>query len=172
MIRTLLVDDDALTLELHRSYLERLDGFEVAGECTGARAAVSAVLDQPASQVGTVDEAELVRERAIEAHFLPQPAARRGGEIFTGARVSATGIGPDAGRMVLAFRPPLEQQVVPLYYDRDEQLIPHGWVDRMKHALCVAGQRFTARRMVEEYVCRHYTPAIRGELDGDDPPTA
>lgn len=50
MIRTLLVDDDALTLELHRSYLERLDGFEVAGECTGARAAVSAVLDQPASR--------------------------------------------------------------------------------------------------------------------------
>ncbi len=49
MIRTLLVDDDALTLELHRSYLERLDGFEVAGECTGARAAVRAVLDQPAA---------------------------------------------------------------------------------------------------------------------------
>ncbi len=44
MIRTLLVDDDALTLELHRSYLERLDGFEVGGECTGARAAVAAVL--------------------------------------------------------------------------------------------------------------------------------
>ncbi|GAT72852.1 response regulator [Microbacterium hydrocarbonoxydans] len=50
MIRTLLVDDDALTLELHRSYLERLDGFEVAGECTGARAAVAAVLDQPATR--------------------------------------------------------------------------------------------------------------------------
>ncbi|MBO0979553.1 response regulator [Microbacterium sp. SD291] len=50
MIRTLIVDDDALTLELHRTYLERLDGFEVAGECTGARAAVTAVLDQPASR--------------------------------------------------------------------------------------------------------------------------
>lgn len=47
MIRTLIVDDDALTLELHRSYLERLDGFLVAGECTGARAAVRAVLDAP-----------------------------------------------------------------------------------------------------------------------------
>lgn len=47
MIRTLIVDDDALTLELHRSYLERIDGFVVAGESTRARAAVSAVLEQP-----------------------------------------------------------------------------------------------------------------------------
>lgn len=47
MIRTLIVDDDALTLELHRSYLERIDGFIVGGECTGARAALTAVLDQP-----------------------------------------------------------------------------------------------------------------------------
>ncbi|MBT2485586.1 MULTISPECIES: response regulator [unclassified Microbacterium] len=46
MIRTLLVDDDPLTLELHRDYLARLEGFAVAGECTGARAAVSAVLDR------------------------------------------------------------------------------------------------------------------------------
>lgn len=47
MIRTLIVDDDALTLELHRSYVERLEGFVVGGECTGARAALAAVLDQP-----------------------------------------------------------------------------------------------------------------------------
>ncbi|CAN7289959.1 response regulator [Microbacterium foliorum] len=47
MIRTLIVDDDALTLELHRSYLERIDGFVVGGECTGARAALAAVLEQP-----------------------------------------------------------------------------------------------------------------------------
>lgn len=47
MIRTLIVDDDALTLELHRDYLARLDGFEVTGECTGARAAMTAVLERP-----------------------------------------------------------------------------------------------------------------------------
>lgn len=46
MIRTLIVDDDALTIELHRSYLQRIDGFVVAGECAGARAALSAVLDR------------------------------------------------------------------------------------------------------------------------------
>lgn len=45
MIGVLLVDDDALTLELHRTYVERLEGFGVVGECTGARAAVTALLD-------------------------------------------------------------------------------------------------------------------------------
>ncbi|PRB19093.1 response regulator [Microbacterium sp. MYb62] len=47
MIRTLIVDDDALTLELHRDYLARLDGFVAAGECTGARAALTAMVDRP-----------------------------------------------------------------------------------------------------------------------------
>jgi response regulator of citrate/malate metabolism len=50
MIQVLLVDDDALTLELHRSYLERLDGFRVVAECTGARAAVSAILERPPAE--------------------------------------------------------------------------------------------------------------------------
>lgn len=47
MIRVLLVDDEVLTLELHRSFIARLDGFEVAGECTGAHAAITAVLSHP-----------------------------------------------------------------------------------------------------------------------------
>ena len=50
MISVLLVDDDALTLELHRTYLERLDGFRVVAECTGARAAVSAILERPPAE--------------------------------------------------------------------------------------------------------------------------
>lgn len=50
MIRTLLVDDDALTMELHRSYLARMSRFELAGECTSARAAMTAVLERPGAQ--------------------------------------------------------------------------------------------------------------------------
>ncbi|WP_137846026.1 response regulator [Microbacterium sp. 2FI] len=46
MIGVLLVDDDALTLELHRTYVERLEGFRVIAECTGARAAISAVIER------------------------------------------------------------------------------------------------------------------------------
>lgn len=47
MIGVLLVDDEALTLELHRAFVERVPDFTVVAECTGARAAIAAVLDSP-----------------------------------------------------------------------------------------------------------------------------
>ncbi|HYK82208.1 MAG TPA: alpha-glucan family phosphorylase [Gemmatimonadales bacterium] len=66
----------------------------------------------------------------------------------------------------------LEDEVVPLFYTRTAGDVPVGWVEKMKHALRVAGQRFTARRMVQQYVTEHYVPAIKGQLPPDDPPTA
>jgi starch phosphorylase len=63
----------------------------------------------------------------------------------------------------------LEEQVVPLFYARDARNIPLGWVDRMRHALRVAGERFTAQRMVRQYVSEHYVVAARGDVPGDPP---
>jgi starch phosphorylase len=65
----------------------------------------------------------------------------------------------------------LEKEIVPLYYQRDERGVPRGWTGRMKHALRTSGSRFTARRMVREYVRQSYAPAMRGEMNGDEPPT-
>ena len=50
MIGVLLVDDEALTLDLHREYVERLDGFRVVAECSSARAALRALLDSPVAE--------------------------------------------------------------------------------------------------------------------------
>ncbi|HET9465838.1 MAG TPA: alpha-glucan family phosphorylase [Gemmatimonadales bacterium] len=66
----------------------------------------------------------------------------------------------------------LEDQIVPLYYTRNAQGVPLGWVEKMRHALRLAGSRFTARRMLRDYVQEYYAPAIHGEASGDDPPTA
>ncbi len=66
----------------------------------------------------------------------------------------------------------LEEQIVPLYYTRNAQEVPLGWVEKMRHALRLAGSRFTARRMLQDYVQEYYAPAIYGEASGDDPPTA
>jgi starch phosphorylase len=66
----------------------------------------------------------------------------------------------------------LEEQVVPLFYTRDERGVPVGWVEKMKHAIRVAGERFTAQRMVQQYTTQYYVPAMRGEDIKDDPPTA
>ncbi len=66
----------------------------------------------------------------------------------------------------------LEEQIVPLYYQRDARGLPAGWLARMKQALKVCGGRFTARRMVQQYVRDYYVPAAQGLAPGDDPPFA
>lgn len=66
----------------------------------------------------------------------------------------------------------LEQEVVPKFYDRDSNDLPRRWLLTMKHAMRVAGQQFTARRMVEQYARGYYAPSILGDLLPDDPPTA
>jgi response regulator of citrate/malate metabolism len=48
MIRTLIVDDDPMTASIHRSYVERVPGFEAIGEAhTGAAALESARALEP-----------------------------------------------------------------------------------------------------------------------------
>src|SRR3989441_425738 len=66
----------------------------------------------------------------------------------------------------------LETRGVPLFYDRDARGVPRGWGEKMKHAIRPAGARFTAQRMVREYLTEYYLPAMRGEPSADDPPTA
>ncbi len=65
----------------------------------------------------------------------------------------------------------LEEQVVPLYYQHDERGVPHGWIQKMKNAIRVAGQQYTSGRMVRQYAEQAYVPAMLGNLAPDDPPT-
>lgn len=53
----------------------------------------------------------------------------------------------------------LENEVVPLYYDRDASGTPHRWIQRMKWAMQSLGWRFNADRMVKDYACGLYLPA-------------
>jgi starch phosphorylase len=50
----------------------------------------------------------------------------------------------------------LENSVIPLYYDRDEDGLPRGWIERMKRAIRTLGWRFNADRMVIDYVNEAY----------------
>ena len=52
----------------------------------------------------------------------------------------------------------LEQQVVPLFYDRGDDGIPHGWLAMVKRSLRTNGPRFSAARMVEDYASSIYPP--------------
>jgi starch phosphorylase len=52
----------------------------------------------------------------------------------------------------------LEHQVIPLFYDRGDDGIPHRWLAMVKRSLRTNGPRFSAARMVEEYAGRIYPP--------------
>jgi starch phosphorylase len=54
----------------------------------------------------------------------------------------------------------LEEDVVPAFYERDTAGVPHRWMAIVKQAIRTVAPRFSARRMVKEYVQRMYAPAI------------
>jgi starch phosphorylase len=55
----------------------------------------------------------------------------------------------------------LEREVVPLYFDRGLDGIPHNWVAVMKEAIRTVAPQFSMRRMIKEYVADMYVPALR-----------
>ena len=67
-----------------------------------------------------------------------------------------------------ALRHTLIDQVIPLYYDRDEDGVPRGWTARMKRAIRTLGWRFNADRMVMDYVRLCYVPAAGGRSSDMD----
>lgn len=56
----------------------------------------------------------------------------------------------------------LRDEVIPLYYERDRDGLPRGWIVRMKRAIRTLGWRFSADRMVMDYVLNAYIPAAGG----------
>jgi glycogen phosphorylase len=53
----------------------------------------------------------------------------------------------------------LAKSVSPLFYERDADGIPQGWVERIRHTLRSLGPKVQAERMVREYVTALYVPA-------------
>ena len=58
----------------------------------------------------------------------------------------------------------LADEIVPCFYERNEQGLPAQWIARMRQAITELTPRFSTARMVREYTERFYMPAARGEL--------
>ena len=54
----------------------------------------------------------------------------------------------------------LEEEIVPAFYDRGADHVPHRWMEFVKEAIRTVAPRFSARRMVKEYAVRMYAPAL------------
>jgi starch phosphorylase len=52
----------------------------------------------------------------------------------------------------------LEDELVPMYYERDSRGIPREWCQLMKEAIRSTAAPFSARRMVKEYCRKIYCP--------------
>ncbi len=61
----------------------------------------------------------------------------------------------------LALYELLEEEIVPLYYDRDLNNIPHGWVQVAKESMATLIPQFTSERMLSEYIDKYYKKALR-----------
>ncbi|MBX3411633.1 MAG: alpha-glucan family phosphorylase [Pirellulales bacterium] len=56
----------------------------------------------------------------------------------------------------------LETKIIPLYYDRDIDGLPRGWIKMMMNSISSLAWRFSAHRMVMDYVRSAYLPAAGG----------
>ncbi len=56
----------------------------------------------------------------------------------------------------------LHNELIPLYYQRDRDGLPRGWIKRMKRTIRTLGWRFNADRMVMDYTQKCYIPAAGG----------
>ncbi len=52
----------------------------------------------------------------------------------------------------------LENEIVPLYYERNENGIPVGWVRMMKNSIISLTPKFSTNRMLEDYTVEFYNP--------------
>jgi starch phosphorylase len=57
----------------------------------------------------------------------------------------------------------LENQIIPLYYERNHEGIPLEWLKMVKENMRTLTPQFSLRRMLKEYVTDYYLPAIEGK---------
>ncbi len=55
----------------------------------------------------------------------------------------------------------LEDEIIPTYYDRGPDGVPHGWVQIMKNSISSCAPEFSMSRMVKDYVNMYYLPAAK-----------
>ena len=66
----------------------------------------------------------------------------------------------DAAEMYRLF----EEEIVPRFFDRGEDGLPHAWLETMRASIASALWQFSTARMLTEYVDRLYLPAVRDRV--------
>jgi glycogen phosphorylase len=80
------------------------------------------------------------------------------GWLIDGGTASDDSAAQDAADADALYRL-LEEQIVPTFYQRDHHGIPHEWLQIVKESIRTVTPRFSALRMVKQYVEEMYAPA-------------
>jgi len=60
-----------------------------------------------------------------------------------------------------SLRAVLENQVIPLYYERGKDGIPHNWLRRVRHSIATLIPVYNTDRMVVEYAKKYYQQSTK-----------
>ncbi len=58
----------------------------------------------------------------------------------------------------------LEEQIIPLFYNRNEMGIPEGWISYIRNNIAQIAPQFTTRRMIDDYFDRYYNILFKRSL--------
>jgi starch phosphorylase len=59
-------------------------------------------------------------------------------------------------RDATAFYDTMDREVIPMFFDRDDRGVPREWIQRVKRSLITVGPRFSATRMMQDYLRTTY----------------
>jgi len=80
-------------------------------------------------------------------------------EPDVGWAIGEPGAPSDDDRDAEAVIRTLERDIIPSFYDRDAEGLPRAWLKRVRASLSRLTPRFSANRMLHEYVTGYYHPA-------------
>lgn len=60
-----------------------------------------------------------------------------------------------------SLRTVIETQVIPLFYERGKDKIPHAWLKRVRHSMATLIPQYNTDRMVVDYTKKYYLPKKR-----------
>ncbi len=66
----------------------------------------------------------------------------------------------------------LENEIIPEFYDRDEQGIPRRWINRVRESMARLTPLFSTNRMMQDYLDRYYLPGAAAYRERTAPPGA
>ncbi|HTK10322.1 MAG TPA: alpha-glucan family phosphorylase [Ktedonobacteraceae bacterium] len=58
----------------------------------------------------------------------------------------------------------LEEEIIPSFFERSADGLPHRWIRYMKEAIRTCTPQFSMRRMIKDYTTRYYIPEIQQSM--------